>query len=548
MSTKIILQSIFYFFVFSFALHAQKGLDIESVSIFKNQTAFFVKNGSIKTREKSWIILGDTIPAALNGTFWLHSPEDDFSLIKAYQKTIKTKEKAVVDNFASMLALNDGKKVTIYFQDTFYSGTILFMQVKPKKKPDVPNLKAPLFALKTKDGKTLVFTQGSINGLVHLEFADDPDYIYNYTQSKKLPALQIDFKSDKSKQALNMMYLSKGLAWKPDYKIELIEENKAKLSLRSTVLNEAEDIETKKLNLVAGVPNFKYATGLSELINFLNIRPAGFAGNIQNFGNIAIPQNDFNNQIVYNSATTFSGNTGAPPSPSPSFGEATAMEDLYFYTLNDVILKKGERAFFDVFTIEVPVEHIYEAVLSDNNIAYALEYSFIKKQNPVIHTIKLTNNSKFTWTAGSALVLKNDKNQNAPISQDKLGYTSQKDDISVKLTEAPDVSVRFLEKETTRTANKKSLKKGNYTYYNDLVMVEAEVTVHNYKNKKIRLDLKRAISGELDKSNIEWQLSPRVQFGYTLNKKTDVCWELKLKPGEEKIIKYTYSFYTTEHR
>lgn len=543
MSIKTSLFSFVIFIIFSFSASAQDGLNIESVSIFKNKTAFFVKNGTVSAKKGSWLILGDTIPSALNGTFWLNSPDDDFELVKAYQKTVKTKEQAVVNDFASMLALNDGKKVTLYFRDTLYTGTILFMQVKPKKKPDVPNLNAPLFALKTQEGKTLVFTKNSINGLVRLEFSDNPEYIYDYTKSKELPALQIDFKSDKTKQPLDMMYLSNGLAWKPDYKIELIEENKAKLSLRSTVLNEAEDIKTKKLNLVAGVPNFKYATGLSELINFLNLLPGRTSNTFQNF---AVTQNAFSNQAVYSNAP--SPTTTTTTTASPNFSEAAAMEDLYFYTLTDVVLKKGERAFFDIFTIEVPVEHVYEAVLSDNNISYALEYSFIKKENPVIHTIKLTNNSTFTWTAGSALVLKNDKKQNAPISQDKLGYTSQKDDISVKLTEAPDVSVRFLEKEISRSANKKSLKRGNYTYYNDLVEVEAEVTVHNYKNKAIRLDLKRAIIGELDKSDVEWQLAPRVQFGYTLNKKTDVCWEMKLKAGEKKVIKYTYSFYTTEHR
>jgi len=542
MSIKITLVCFCLLIGLSFTASAQEGLNIESVSIFKNKTAFFVKNGTVNTKNGSWLILGDTIPSALNGTFWLNSPNNDFKLIKAYQKTIETKEQAVVHGFPSMLALNDGKKVTLHFEDTAYTGTILFMQVEPKEKPDVPDLRAPLLALKTKEGKTIIFTLSSIDGLVRLEFPDDPEFIYDYTISKKLPALQIDFKSNKAKQSLDMMYLSNGLAWKPDYKIELIEENKAKLSLRSTVLNKAEDIKTKKLNLVAGVPNFKYATGLSELINFLDLRSRDRSNSVQNF---AVTQNAFSNRSVYSTPTTATATT---TTAAPTFSEATAMEDLYFYTLTDVVLKKGERAFFDIFTIEVPVEHIYEAVLSDNNINYALEYSFIKKDNPVIHTIKLTNNSTFTWTAGSALVLKNDKNQNAPISQDKLGYTSQKDDISVKLTEAPDVSVRFLEKEVTRTANKKSLKKGNYTYYNDLVMVEAEVTIHNYKNKDIRLDLKRAITGELDKSNLKWQLAPRVQFGYTLNKKTDVCWELKLKAGEEKIIKYTYSFYTTEHR
>lgn len=530
--------------LFPISVFAQKELETKSVSIFKNQTAFFVKNGSVNSVNKRWTIYGDTIPAALSGTFWLSSPTNDFRMVKAYQKTIKTQEKAVVQNFSAMLALNNGKDVTLFFKDSLFKGKILFVQVPPKKQVDVPNLKAPLLGLKTAEGKTLVFTQKQINNLERLEFSDNPDFVYEYTQSKKMPTLQIDFKSDKTKQPLNMMYLSNGLAWKPDYKIELLDDKKARLSLRSTVINEAEDIKTKRLNLVAGVPNFKYATRISDLIDFLKIYPS--TSGVNTIGNIAIPQNSFTNTISYETPsipTTTTGTTG-----TADLEDATAIEDLYFYTLKDVELKKGERAFFDIFSAEVPVEHIYETILLDNNINYALEYSFIQKHNPVVHTIKLTNNSGYTWTAAPALVLKNDQGQNAPISQDKLGYTSQKDHISVRLTEAPDVSVQFLDKELSRVPNKKSIKKGNYTYYNDWVTVETKVTIHNYKNKNIRLDLKRAITGELKESTTEWKLSPRVQFGHTLNKKTDVCWEIELKAGEQKVIKYSYSFYTTEHR
>ena len=54
-------------------------------------------------------------------------------MVKAYQKTIKSDEQAVVYDFAAMLALNNGKDATLYFEDTMFAGKILFMQVKPKK-------------------------------------------------------------------------------------------------------------------------------------------------------------------------------------------------------------------------------------------------------------------------------------------------------------------------------------------------------------------------------------------------------------------------------
>ena len=533
-------------FVSVSTLWAQDQLKTQSVSIFKNGTAFFVKNGTVETSEKSWSVYGKDIPQALNGTFWLSSPSNDFELVKAFQKEVIEKKEATALDFAAMLALNDGAGVTLQFRDTSYKGKVISLQ-KEIKKDETPNLSAPLFALELSSGKTIIFTYDRIKSLVHLEFDKMPTYRYTAIQKKQVPTLQIDFKSDKKQQALDMMYLSNGLAWKPDYKIDLLEEDKARLSLRSTVINNVENVKTKQLNLVAGVPNFKYATKVSELIDFLDLTTYTLDNTLYNnqpvtLSNLAIPQNEANYRhdgYAYNSdPRTFN----APQH------EGTAIEDLYFYTLQDVELKKGERGFFDIFSVEIPVKHIYEAILENNNINYSLEYNFIKKTNPVIHTIKLTNNSPYTWTAAPALVVKKDKGQNAPISQDKLGYTSQKDNISVKLTEAPDVSVQFLENETNRDIGKKTVKRGKYTYYHDLVTVEAEITVHNYKSKAIDLDIKRLISGELKKSSETWKKAPRVQFGYTLNKKTDVCWEIKLEAGERKVIKYSYSFFTTEHQ
>lgn len=534
---KYFITSLYCFLGISM-LVAQDQLKTQSVSIFKNSTAFFVKSGTVETNDKSWSIYGDTIPQALNGTFWLSSPSNDFKLVKAFQKEVITKEEATALDFAAMLSLNNGAMVLLQFKDTSYRGKIISLQ-KELKKDETPNLYAPLFALEMASGKTMIFTYGRIKMLTHLEFDKMPEYRYTATKRKQVPSLQINFKSDKKRQELDMMYLSNGLAWKPDYKINLIEENKARLSLRSTVINNVEDIKAKQLNLVAGVPNFKYATKLSELIDFINLLVISNE-KYDALSNIAIPQNSYN----YN---PYSENSDPGTLSTPQH-EGTAIEDLYFYSLEDVELKKGERGFFDIFTVDVPVKHIYEAILDNNNISYSLEYTFIKKTNPVIHTIKLTNNSPYTWTAAPALVMKNNKGQNAPISQDKLGYTSQKDNISVKLTEAPDVSVQFLENETNRDIGKKTVKRGKYTYYNDLVTVDAEITVQNYKRKAINLDIKRLISGELKKSSETWQKAPRVQFGYTLNKKTDVCWELKLEAGERKVIKYSYSFYTSEHQ
>ena len=66
-------------------VQAQKELKTKSVSIFKDKSAFFVKKGSVKTKNKLWELQGDTTPAALNGTFWISS-DDKVKIVKAFQK------------------------------------------------------------------------------------------------------------------------------------------------------------------------------------------------------------------------------------------------------------------------------------------------------------------------------------------------------------------------------------------------------------------------------------------------------------------------------
>ena len=63
------------------------------------------------------------------------------------------------------------------------------------------------------------------------------------------------------------MYLSRNLNWTPTYLIELVDEEKARLTLRAEVINNTEDIENTNVNFVVGVPNFKDANQYSSLVD-----------------------------------------------------------------------------------------------------------------------------------------------------------------------------------------------------------------------------------------------------------------------------------------
>lgn len=528
-------------FAFGTTAYCQPGLKMESVSIFKNSSAFFVKSGQVTTKDKKWEVVGDTIPKALEGSFWIGSPSNELSIVKSF---LQDKEvSGLVSYYSDMLLANDGKRIRLMRagDSVWVEGKVKVLQMK-NPDPTKPDIKSStLFAITQSSGATAMLTVQQVNNAKSMEFLDTPNFTNSSIQ--RLPVMQAHFTSTKAQQPINLMYLSNGLSWKPEYKIELLEETKARLSLQTIIVNEAEDIEVAKLNLVAGVPNFKYATGISDFLNLLGQNAYNYATRAiaQNFMNTAVPRNE----AIYDPEFILDM---PDPNPAPRPAEGTAIEDLFYYTLNDVIIKKGERAMLDIFSAEIPVEHVYEVVLGVNSVSYTTTYSFEQRKLPVVHTLKLKNNSSYVWTAASAMVVKNDKGKISPISQDLLKYTSLKDDVNVKLTEAPDVAVKFTEKEISREVNKKSVKESNNRMrYYDLVTVEAEVEIQNFKAKDIRIDSKRATIGKLLNSSETWLLAPRLQNYDSYNPYTDVCWELNIKSGETKKITYKYEIYVTHY-
>ncbi len=142
------------------------------------------------------------------------------------------------------------------------------------------------------------------------------------------------------------------------------------------------------------------------------------------------------------------------------------------------------------------------------------------------------------------MVVSGKTEETRPISQDLLQYTSIKGHTYVKFTEAQDIKVKQAEKEIDREERKKKMP-GNNSYYYDLVTVEGKVKIKSYKDKKVDLNNKRAIVGELKESDVKWLKAERVNRTGDLNKITDVCWETSIEGGEELEITYTYKVYVT---
>lgn len=504
-------------------LQAQHPLPTRSVSVFKNGTAFLIRSGQVSPADGHFRLKAEHLPPALFGTIWLSSPDKNLGAVSTFVDTVASK--VLTMNYFFSARENIGKRATFLLGDEgkeVITGTIR-------------DARDNTVAVES-EGKWVLVMAKDIHRIDYLERPE-----WQMTRKDAERVLDIEFVAAKPRQTVDLMYLRSGIAWFPQYRIDLVGDDKAMLSFRAELTNDAEDIENSEVNFVVGIPNFMYGNQIDPLFHFASMDQF-----ISNF-DPSSPQpsfvrsradmaQSFSNTISYEAA---SDQFGGLPAPADNV-EGESQEDLYYYSIQGVTLPKGGRAMYTVFSREIAVEHIYEAQLPANT-AYSASYQAEPRTlpEPVFHRLKLQNNSNQPFTTGSAMVFRADGPVARPISQDKLTYTPAGGKSFLTLTNASDVEVRHKENEVARVVNARREDKMQY----DLVTVEGEITIKNHKSTDIRLDIRRTLTGELLSTKPDWQLSRRVNFNSSLNPLTDVCWELKPKAGEEITIRYSYKIF-----
>lgn len=516
--------SLFLLNIPVFTQDAQQDFTTTSISIFKNSTAFFIKSGTIETEDGTYRIT-DNLPPALFGTYWINATDGELSALSSYVDTLPNARTVPANTLSEMLQANLGKKVVLHVgKDEVIEGTVESLEESPLNSGEIVTFRM--------DGRWRTFMLSEIR---RIEFFEKPTQRIERQDQKVKPVLAVSFATDKKNHDLNLMYLSNGLSWTPLYLIELSGEKRARLSLRAEVINGIEDIEDTDVHFVVGVPNFNYANRLSPLVDF---GLQDFAANL-----IEREMAPFSNTLQSQTIGCAVEADVAADLPAAASGlQGAAEEDLYFYTLENMSLKKGGRGQYPVFAADLEIAHIYECNLPPNNTnkyAYRDEYLFSPNPNTVFHSIKLINNTAYPFTTGAALVVKSGK-ETKPISQDRLNYTPVNGNSFVKLTEAPDVHIKQAEKAIKREENVKKTTQDRETFYYDLITVAGQIEVKNYKAQKIDLNIRRPIIGDLKESSIKWLKADQINTAGDLNERTDVCWETSVAAGGDLTITYTY--------
>ncbi len=354
--------------------------------------------------------------------------------------------------------------------------------------------------------------------------------------------------------AATMLYFAPGIRWIPAYRIALGDKDKADMKMQAEILNEAEDLNDAEIDLVIGVPNFRFKDIVS---------PMSLEATLRNALRQAAPQlmsQSMSNVIMSQSLGDMRAQAGEAALPStagstPSIPLELAGEqahDLFVYRIGKFALRSGERAAVPVISASVPFRHLYtwevrltrsgtEAVPGDNQ--YTSPARLLK--NEVWHQIELTNTTDVPWTTGAVIIM----DDHLPIAQELLTYTSKGAKVQVPLTIAVDIRGTYAEEETNREL--KAIRFDGHDYIR--ISKKGTLRIANHKEESAELIVKCDFGGNATRVSDEGRVSvgdfdpedwKELRGGGVLNGHSTIHWDLVLKPKETKELTCEYFYYS----
>ncbi len=559
-------------------------LTTEKVIIFKDGYCLIIKRATGVTDDNGDLFTSEVPDAAVLGSFWATPKEGRLvNMIAGWKETEReTRREVVCNSTIEILEANLGKACSLQLPDrSLLEGVIARVLTRPTstaitdsqrvafdlsaapsagrslQSPVVTGIVGSQFVMKTEHGDVLIPASA-----VHRLTIDDMKTTLTRTIKTRERAKRLTFRFAEAgkRREMLLMYFRPGVRWIPTYRINLTRGEKgakrAMISLQAEILNEAEDLIDMPVDIVVGVPNFRFRTTVSPLIlerNLLNtLRTAApnLMGQFRNdFSNSLYGQRsgEFRRDAARANAVAQSGSIELPNELT-----ATGAQDLFIYNLPPLTLRKGERAAVPIFSTEVPYRDVYtwDLHLKRNDIAAAPSGSGVQSplalsQNKVWRQIELINNTNLPWTTGAAMIMQGRQ----PLGQELLTYTSPKDYCRVPVTVSIETRGSFEETETRREL--KTLRWSGYDYAK--IYQKASLDLCNNKSETIDVEITLRFGGKADHVSHEgkatlasyraedWQ-NYRGHPG--VNNSSVVVWKTTLEAGETFLPTVDYHFFT----
>lgn len=329
---------------------------------------------------------------------------------------------------------------------------------------------------------------------------------------------------------LGMAYLRQGITWIPEYTLRILDDTTAELTLRGTVVNEAEDLIHCDVHFVVGMPQFLHADYLSPIAIGQAIRTIGTA-----VAQRGMPR-EMANQIMSQALLT----TNTAPAPSAAAPEALELPpgdlnsvlaglpridgpggaDLTVYTKTDLTIRRGEKAIVTLFTRKIHYGHLY------------------RWQPPqrMQHLLTLGNDTDTAWTTGPCMAI----GGHQPLGEDLLKYTPKGGTCEIPITAAISIAHEKTESEADR---KLKAHEPQHNRFLDLVTLHGELKLRNFGTEAANVVIVTPIPGKPLSASHQGILSSDPEKLQLLERGGTVHWRVTIEPGQSQTLTYTYERY-----
>jgi hypothetical protein len=482
---------------------------VRSVAVFKNGLGFFLREGQVALRD-GWCVSGQVPPAAF-GTLAIFAHDEDrmVDVVGSGQGEVVEFDGAdAPDTEAARRArLTSAKDLNVEL--SYAKGT------RTLKAAGKLRSVGPKFVILQSDQNTFAVPLADVE---RVQILDLPIRVH--------VAAEKDAKPVKT-PTLGMAYLRKGITWIPEYTLKVIDEDTAELTLRGTLVNEAEDLIHCDVNFVVGVPHFVHTKYLAPIAVGQAIRTIG----------TAVAPAQFRNQMMQRAA--IASNLNRSPQVSvveqpaagggkelsklmgnlPQLGGA-AGTDYTVYTKTDLTVRRGERAIVTLFRKRITYSHVYRW----------------SPPQTMKHHLVLHNATDTAWTTGPCLVVDNDR----PLSEDLLKYVPRGGAGELPVTTAVNIAHEKTEKETDRKLKAYS---PSHNYYVDLVSLKGTLTLKNFEKRNVVIAIALSVPGKPTEASDGGRVSADTKELRLLKRSGTIRWRVELDPDEQAELHYAYERY-----
>lgn len=493
---------------------AQQSLPTRKLSLFKNGTALFIKEGT-KNISKGELKL--PIPQqALNGTYWIGVNKDN-TIKSVWFKNDTIKANKQINDLYDLLVANKNKTVVLHTSptqglDKTYTGVLLDYNREHN-------------TVRIQTDKRIAAIQANHIYEVNYDGSD----LKNYEEDSITRMMVVKFEKEAPSAFLQEYYMQSGLSWMPSYFLKLKDEKTARLELKAMIENFAEDIKDVETELVVGAPQMYYGAKLDPMTYDYYSGSDGIDNNDRSKLNSL-----YSNVMQTRSAVAFEASGDGFSENFETEGEKN--NDMYIYKLGKISLQKNSKGNFPIQANIIEYKDKYEANIYDHINYYNSRFCDETEQNiDAYHSLELKNTGTTPLTTAPVFVV-NEKDQF--LAQDQLKYTPSGSTVSIQLSKALDIIIKNNEEEVSRTDEVKKVGKQMYSK----VVLKGTITINNFQEKEITLTIKKNVNGSLTLVDEGGTSTKKSTYNY-LNPNTEIKWDLKLGANQKKVISYQYEVY-----